>query len=69
MEEAGKGWLMIRRDVSGWMFLLIPAHPGICGQRALKLVVVVSSSLSIRIAEQRAHAMEELLVLSVGSHM
>jgi len=29
MEEADKGWLMIRTGVSGLMFLLVPAHPGI----------------------------------------
>jgi len=27
MEEADKDWIMIRM-VSGWMFLLVPAHPG-----------------------------------------
>jgi len=28
MEEADKGWLIIRIGVSGWIFLLVPAHPG-----------------------------------------
>jgi len=28
MEEADKGWLMIKIGVSEWMFLLVPAHPG-----------------------------------------
>ena len=28
--------LMSRRGVSGWMFLLVPAHPGRPGQRAVK---------------------------------
>ena len=27
---------MSRRGVSGWMFLLVPAHPGSRGQRAVK---------------------------------
>ena len=27
---------MSRRGVSGWMFLLVPAHPGSPGQRAVK---------------------------------
>ena len=27
---------MSRRGVSGWMFLLVPAHPGRPGQRAVK---------------------------------
>ena len=27
---------MSRRGVSGWMFLLIPAHPGSPGQRIIK---------------------------------
>jgi len=28
MEKADKGCLMIMIDVSGWMFLLLLAHPG-----------------------------------------
>ena len=28
MDEADKGWLMIMIGVSGWTFLLVPAHPG-----------------------------------------
>jgi len=28
MEEADKGWLMTTIDVSGCMFILLPAHPG-----------------------------------------
>jgi len=35
MEEADKDWMMIRM-VGGWMFLLVPAHPGSPGQRAVK---------------------------------
>ena len=27
---------MSRRGVSGWMFLVVPAHPGRPGQRAVK---------------------------------
>jgi len=26
------GWLMTTMSVSGWMFLLVPAHPGCPGQ-------------------------------------
>ena len=37
MEEADKdGW----RGVSGWMFLLVPAHPGRPGQTAVKRLCV-----------------------------
>jgi len=36
MEEADKGWFMIRIGVSGWMFLLVLAHPSSPGQRAVK---------------------------------
>ena len=36
MEEVDKGCLMIRMGVSGQMFLLVPAHPGSPGQRAIK---------------------------------
>ena len=32
---------MMIRIVGGWMFLLVPAHPGSPGQRAVKTVVVV----------------------------
>jgi len=35
MEEADKDWVMIRM-VGGWVFLLVPAHPGSPGQRAIK---------------------------------
>jgi len=35
MEEADKYWMMIRM-VGGWVFLLVPAHPGSPGQRAVK---------------------------------
>jgi len=35
MEEADKDWMMIRM-VSGRVFLLVPAHPGSPGQRAVK---------------------------------
>jgi len=32
MDEADKGRLMTMIGVSGWMFLLVPAHPGCPGQ-------------------------------------
>jgi len=35
MEEADKDWVTIRM-VGGWVFLLVPAHPGSPGQRAVK---------------------------------
>jgi len=35
MEEADKDWMMIRM-VGGWVFLLVPAHPGSPRQRAIK---------------------------------
>jgi len=36
MEEVDKGCLVIKMGVSGRMFLLVPAHPGSLGQRAIK---------------------------------
>jgi len=39
MEEADKGWMMIRM-VGGWMFLLVPAHPGSAGKGLLYKTVV-----------------------------
>jgi len=41
MEEADKDWTMIRM-VGGWVFILIPAHPGSPGQRAVKRLLCVS---------------------------
>jgi len=35
MEETDKDWIMMRM-VGGWVFLLVPAHPGSTGQRAVK---------------------------------
>jgi len=35
MEETDKGWMTIRM-VGGSVFLLVPAHPGSPGQRAVK---------------------------------
>ena len=39
MEEADKDWMMIRMVV-GWVFLLVPAHPGSPGQRAIKWLLL-----------------------------
>jgi len=41
MEEADKGWLMIKIVVSGWMFLLVPAYPGNHGQRVVKRLLLL----------------------------
>jgi len=47
MEEADKDWVMIKM-VGGWVFLLVPAHPGSPGQRAVKrFVVVIDCSLKL----------------------
>jgi len=48
MEEADKGRLMIRLAVSGWMFLLVLAHPGSPGQNreSHKMVVYVTGTYS-----------------------
>jgi len=43
MVDADKGWLMISFGVSGWMFLLAPAHPGSPGQRAIKWLLLYLS--------------------------
>jgi len=40
MEEADKDWMMIRM-VGGWVFLLVPAHPGSPGQRAIKRLLLM----------------------------
>jgi len=41
MEEAAKGWLMIRTGVSGCIFLLVPANPGSPRQRAVKQLLLL----------------------------
>ena len=40
IEKIDKGCLMTRMAVSGWMFLLVSAHPGSSGQRAVKRLCV-----------------------------
>ena len=40
MEEIDEGCVMIRMNVSGWMFLLVPAHPGTPRQMAVKRLCV-----------------------------
>ena len=40
MEEVHKGCPMIRMDVSGWMFLLVPAYPGSPRPKAVKRLCV-----------------------------
>jgi len=40
MEEADKCWMMIRM-VGGWVFLLVPAHQGSPGQRAVKRLLLL----------------------------
>jgi len=40
MEEADKDWMMIRM-VGEWLFLLVPAHPGSPGQRAVKRLLLL----------------------------
>jgi len=48
MEEADKGWLMIRIGVNGWMFILVLlAHRGSRGQRAVKWLLFFPSSPSL----------------------
>ena len=42
MKEADKGWVMVRIGVSGCMFLLLLAHPGSLGQRAVKWLLLYS---------------------------
>jgi len=39
MTEADKDWMI--RMVCGWMFHLLPAHPGSRGQRAVKRLLLL----------------------------
>jgi len=52
MEEADKGWLMTTICVSGWMFLLVPAHPDCPGQNPesckMAAVVVILQNMYIK---------------------
>jgi len=45
MEEADKDWMMIMM-VGGWVFLLVPAHLGSPGQRAIKQLLLLCISVS-----------------------
>jgi len=45
MEEADKDWVMIRM-VDGLVFLLVPAHPGSPGQRAVKRLLLLNYEFS-----------------------
>ena len=47
MEEADKGCLIIRMGVSGWEFLLVPAHTGSPGQRAIKGLCVCANKTAL----------------------
>jgi len=47
MEEADKDWMLIRM-VGGWVFLLVPAHPGSPGQRAVKRLLLLLLLWKIR---------------------
>jgi len=40
MEEADKDWMMIWM-VGGWVFLLVPSHPGSPGQRAVTRLLLL----------------------------
>jgi len=40
MEEADEDWMVIRM-VGGWMFVLVPAHTGSPGQRAVKWLLLL----------------------------
>jgi len=46
MEEGDKDWMMIRM-VGGWVFLLVPAHPGSPGQRAVKRLLLLLWTVSL----------------------
>jgi len=48
MEEANKDWMMIRM-VGGSVFLLVPAHPGSPGQRAVKRLLLFTSTSLIQL--------------------
>ena len=62
MEEAGKGCLMIRMDVSGRMFLLVLVYPGSTPQRAVVCVCVC-----VR-ARGKTVLVTPLAELTVGGH-
>ena len=54
MEEAYKDWMTIRR-VGRWAFLLVPAHPGSPGQRAVKRLLLLLLSLNQHSSLRTAH--------------
>ena len=50
MEKADKGWRVIRIGVSGWMFILVPAHMGSPKQRAIKQLLLLLCPIYIYIS-------------------
>jgi len=48
MDEADNRWLMTMTGVSGWMFLLVPAHPGSPRQNPESHKMVVCACVCVR---------------------
>jgi len=63
MEEADKRWLMTTIGVSGWMFLLVPAHPGCPSQNPQSHKMVVCNCWVIHLADDD-HCRKKLIPLS-----
>jgi len=53
MEEADKGWLMTTIGVSGWVFLLVPAHPGLSKTKSREPLNSCTSSSSSFITDKK----------------
>jgi len=65
MEEADKDWMMIRM-VGRWMFLLVPAHPGSLGKRAVKRLLLYRCVFSL--STPTVHNLYRNYELAVGHY-
>ena len=63
MEEADKGYPIIRMGVSGWMFLLVPACPGSPGPTAVKWLCMCVC-VCVEAVVERAKPLQRLHVAS-----
>jgi len=70
MEEADKGWMMIRL-VGGWMFLLVLAHPGSPSprQRAVKRMLLLLLMLIVCLWCTHTNANRPKLVLGMHTEL
>jgi len=66
MEEVDKDWMTIRM-VGGWMFLVVPAHQGSPGQRAIKRLLLLHCSCVVVLMQFYSNKVTNLRHLTAHS--